>query len=128
MGFMVGSANPFMVMIGMSPLGDKMGQQLGPEFLTVADDPRMAGGLASKPFDAEGTPTKTFNIYEKGVLKSFVHNTSTAKMFETESTGNSTLVGLGEGLKMHSCRTWRRFENATSLQLEYSVRERGPLS
>jgi len=87
-------------MIGMSPLGDKMGQQLGPEFLTVADDPRMAGGLVSKPFDAEGTPTKAFNIYEKGVLKSFVHNTSTAKMFETESTGNSTLVGLGEGLKM----------------------------
>ncbi len=100
LGFMVESANPFMVMIGLSPLGDKMGQQLGPEFLTVADDPRMAGGLASRPFDVEGTPTKTFNIYDKGVLKSFVHNTSTAKMFETESTGNSALLELGQGLKM----------------------------
>ena len=100
LGFMVESANPFMVMIGVSPLGDKMGQQLGPEFVTVADDPRMAGGLASKSFDAEGTPTRTINIYEKGVLKSFVHNTSTAKMFETESTGSSDLVGLGQGLKM----------------------------
>jgi len=100
MGFMVESANPFMVMIGMSPLGDKMGQQLGPEFVTVIDDPRMIGGLASKPFDAEGTPTRAINIYEKGVLKSFVHNTSTGRMFETESTGSSDLVGLGSGLKM----------------------------
>ncbi|MCK4484238.1 MAG: TldD/PmbA family protein [Candidatus Thorarchaeota archaeon] len=100
LGFMVESANPFMVLVGASPLGDKMGQQLGPEFVTVIDDARMPGGLASKPFDAEGTPTRAINIYEKGVLKSFVHNTSTGKMFETESTGSSDLVGLGSGLKM----------------------------
>ncbi|MGY5861481.1 MAG: TldD/PmbA family protein [Candidatus Thorarchaeota archaeon] len=100
LGFMVDSANPFLVMIGFSPLGDKMGQQLGPEFLTAADNPRMAGGLASRPFDAEGTPTRSNNIYEKGVLKSFLHNTSTARMFETESTGSSDLVGLGQSLRM----------------------------
>jgi PmbA protein len=100
LGFMVESANPFIVMIGMSPLGDKMGQQMGPKSVTVADDPKMAGGLASKPFDVEGTPTRRVNIYEKGVLKSFLHNTSTARMFETESTGSSGFVGLGVGLKM----------------------------
>ena len=100
LGFLPESANPFAVMIGMSPLGDKMGQPLAPELVTVHDDPRFPGGLNSRPFDVEGTPTQRTTIFDRGVLKSFLHNTTTAKLYETKSTGSSELVSLGEGLKM----------------------------
>ena len=100
LGFLPESANPFTVMIGMSPLGDKMGQPLAPELVTVHDDPRFPGGLNSKPFDVEGTPTQRTTIFDRGVLKSFLHNTTTAKLYETKSTGSSELVSFGQGLKM----------------------------
>lgn len=88
-------ANPFAVLMGASPLGDKMGEQIAPEFVTASDDPLFEGGLASKAFDWEGTPCRTTKVVDKGVLKSFLHNTTTARMFETETTGNSNLVGWG---------------------------------
>ena len=94
------SANPFMVLIGMSPLGDKIGEQLAREFVSVSDDPTVSGGLANRAFDFEGTPSKTTPIIEDGVLKSFLHNTSTAAMYETDTTGSSDVVSLGSGLKM----------------------------
>jgi PmbA protein len=52
------------------------------------------------PFDFEGTPTGTTRIIERGVLKTFIHNTTTAKMADTRSTGNSAVVGIGQGTSM----------------------------
>ncbi len=99
-GIIPTSANPFMIMIGMSPLGDKMGEQLAPEYVNAVDDPRIPQGLGSSAFDFEGTPTQKTPIIEAGVLKNLVHNTSTAKMYETETTGNSGIISWGSGLKM----------------------------
>jgi PmbA protein len=100
MGYLPQAANPFLIMIGASPLGDKMGQALAPEEVNVYDDPRQPEGLSCRPFDFEGTPSRKTSIIEKGILKSLIHNTSTAKMHETQSTGNSELVSMGEGLMM----------------------------
>ncbi len=94
------SANPFLIMMGLSPLNDKMGEQIAPEMVTTYEDPLFPGGLASAAFDWEGTPSKTVKIVDKGVLKALVHNTSTSRMFETESTGSSRLVDLGSGTKL----------------------------
>jgi len=99
-GSIPGLANPFTIMMGMSPLQDRMGEQIAPEFITVKENPLLEGGLASTPFDWEGTPSRAFNIVEKGVLKSLVHNTTTARMFEAESTGSSRMASLGVGMKM----------------------------
>lgn len=88
-------AHPILVMMGLSPLGDRIGEQIAPEFVTASDDPLYAGGLASRVFDWEGTPCRTTKIIDSGVLKSFLHNTSTAKMFDTETTGSSDLVNFG---------------------------------
>ncbi len=86
-------ANPFLIMIGASPLGDKIGEQLAPEDISALDDPLLKGGISSRRFDWEGTPCRATTIFEKGILKSYVHNTTTARMFETESTGSSILTG-----------------------------------
>lgn len=100
LGFIPGAANPFYVLLGISPLGDRMGQKIAPEKVTVWDDPHIPGGLGSREFDFEGTPTKKTTIVESGVLKGFVHNTTTARMYETETTGSSFAASLGQGLKM----------------------------
>jgi len=86
------AANPFVVMIGMSPLGDKLGEQIAPEFITVTDNPWIPNGLKTRAYDFEGTPTKQNDIISNGVLKLFVQNTSSAVMFETETTGSSEII------------------------------------
>jgi PmbA protein len=100
MGFIPSAANPFLIMIGRSPLGDKMGEQLAPEFITIKDHPLIPEGLTSRAFDFEGTPSQETTIVEDGVLKAFIHNTSSARMFDTESTGNSSPVTMMRGIRM----------------------------
>jgi len=93
-------ANPFYIMMGLSPLQDRMGEQIAPEFITAYDDSLYNGGLNSTPYDWEGSPSRTTKIVDKGVLKSLVHNTTTAKMYDTETTGSSRMASLGVGMKM----------------------------
>ena len=93
-------ANPFLIMIGMSPLKDRMGEQIAPEFISVYDDSLFNGGLNSTTFDWEGTPGRTTKIIDQGVLKSLIHNTTTAKMYDTETTGSSEMMEIGDGMKM----------------------------
>ncbi len=85
-------ANPFSVEIGQSWLKDKIGEKIGPDFISVYDDALLPNGLGSKIFDDEGHPTGRSLIVEDGVLKGFIHNTSTAKKAGTTSTGNAGLV------------------------------------
>ena len=99
-GYLPGAANPFLVLVGLSPLADKVGAQIGPDFVTASDDPTIEGGLASRRYDFEGTPARKTELIDKGVLKSFVHNTTSGRMYETQTTGNSGLIEMGQGLKM----------------------------
>jgi PmbA protein len=93
-------ANPFDIMMGMSPLKDRIGEQIAPEFVTAFEDPLFKEGLGSTPFDWEGTPSRTVSVIDNGVLKTLVHNTTTAKIFDSQSTGSSRLASLGMGMKM----------------------------
>ncbi|MHA1941065.1 MAG: metallopeptidase TldD-related protein, partial [Candidatus Hodarchaeales archaeon] len=93
-------ANPFVIMLGRSSLGDKMGESLGPEFLNINDNGLQPDGLGSAPFDIEGTPRSDTPIFKDGVLVNYIHNTSTANMLQGETTGNSALVNIGIGTKL----------------------------
>ncbi|MHA1215129.1 MAG: TldD/PmbA family protein [Candidatus Hodarchaeales archaeon] len=92
-------ANPLSIMMGMSALGDKMGEKLAPEFISISDDGLIPEGLASSPFDIEGTPRQTTPIIKDGVLVNFIHNTSTAELMGSKTTGNSSFVSFGTGSK-----------------------------
>ena len=86
------AANPFNVEIGFSWLKDKIGEKIGPDIVTVYDDALLPNGLGSRECDDEGHPTGRNIIVENGVLKGFIHNTSTAKKAGTTSTGNAGIV------------------------------------
>ena len=100
LGRIPGQANPFSIMTGTSPLKDKLGEQIAPEFITAHEDSLFPGGINSSAFDWEGTPSRTTTIVEKGVLKTLIHNTTTGRMFDSQSTGSSRLARLGMGGRM----------------------------
>ncbi|MHA2095166.1 MAG: metallopeptidase TldD-related protein, partial [Candidatus Hodarchaeales archaeon] len=93
-------ANPLMIMMGRSSLGDKMGEKLAPDFVNIDDNGLQPGGLATSPLDIEGTPRSNTSIFSEGILKSFIHNTTTGNMFQAESTGNGGFVNFGMGSKI----------------------------
>ncbi|MHA1775540.1 MAG: TldD/PmbA family protein [Promethearchaeota archaeon] len=74
----------------MSFLGDYLDRQIGSPKLSIKDDPHIHGHLGTEPFDAEGIATQPITILEKGVLKSFYHNTFTAGKFDLESNGHAS--------------------------------------
>ena len=86
-----GRLSAWAVLAGLSPFGKKVGKQVGSPQLTLYDD-GSEDSIARKRFDAEGVPTRRNVLFNKGVLKTYLHNTSTAKKFKTKTTGNAGLV------------------------------------
>src|SRR3989454_955207 len=86
-----GRLGAWTVMAGLSPFGKKIGKKVASPQLTLYDD-GSAESITRKRFDAEGVPTRRNVLVNKGVLKTYLHNTSTAKKFRTKTTGNAGLV------------------------------------
>ena len=78
----------FSVDSGTSFFVDKLGKEVASEAVTVYDDPLLPGG-GSAGFDDEAAPTGRTTAIENGVLKSYLHSTSTAKKYKTSTTGNA---------------------------------------
>lgn len=81
-GSVIGSANPIMMIAGMSCLRGKLNEPVFPKFVSVTDDPLVPNGLNSRPFDAEGTPSKRTELFRDGKFTGMIHNTSSAKLWK----------------------------------------------
>ncbi|MDX2004521.1 MAG: TldD/PmbA family protein [Meiothermus sp.] len=95
--FMLSAKN---VLEGKSLLAGKLGQRIGSDLFTLVDDPTLADGLASRPFDAEGTPAQRTLIIDRGVLQTFLHNSETAHKLQAHNTGHASrsykgVLGIG---------------------------------
>ncbi len=87
-----GSASIFNVEAGLSFLHGKLGKKVASSLVNIYDDATTGWGISSRQFDDEGSPTRRTEIISKGVLRNFLHNTSTAKKYKTASTSNAGLV------------------------------------
>jgi len=74
---------------GASFLAGKLGEKIAGENITVIDDGAMPGGFGASPFDDEGVPTQRTTVIERGVLKSYLLNTYTARKLGLKTTGNA---------------------------------------
>ncbi len=74
---------------GASWLRGAMGEAVLPDALSLIEDPLRARATASRPFDAEGLPTRRRAIVENGVLKSWTLDLANARKLGLESTGNA---------------------------------------
>jgi PmbA protein len=74
---------------GASFLIGKLGTKIASDKVTVIDDGTLPGALGSRPFDAEGLPTRRKTIVEKGELRSYLLDTYSGKKLGMPSTGNA---------------------------------------
>ena len=91
-------------------LDGMLGQQVAGENITLIDDGTLIherngiryGGFGTSPFDGEGLPTRRNVLVERGILKSYVLNSYTARKLGMRSTGNASRglagnPGIGAG-------------------------------
>ena len=67
----------------------QLGERVASKRLTLIDDGTIARGLGSRPFDAEGLPTRRTTVISEGVLESYLLNTYTGRKLGLRSTGNA---------------------------------------
>jgi PmbA protein len=75
---------------GKSLLQGKHGEKVFSDLIEILDDGLRPGGLATRPFDAEGTASRTTKVVERGVFKSLLLDRKYAKRFKLAPTGNSS--------------------------------------
>jgi len=85
-------ASAFFVDSGMSFLREKIGKKVASNNVTLIDDATIPNGYQSTSFDGEGVPTRKTKIIENGILKTYLHNTSTAKKYNTKTTANAGVI------------------------------------
>ncbi|MHA2423898.1 MAG: TldD/PmbA family protein [Candidatus Thorarchaeota archaeon] len=74
---------------GKSKIGDKLGEKIASELITIVDDGTDSRGINASEMDDEGTPRQKTPIIEKGVLRSFLWDHYWAQRMGVTSTGNA---------------------------------------
>lgn len=90
MGVIASTLNADSVQKGKSLFKDKLEKKVFKINIDIFDDGTLPDGLASRPFDGEGVIKGKTAVFEKGVLKTFLYDTYTARKGKTLSTGNAS--------------------------------------
>jgi PmbA protein len=88
-GFIGGALCADEVQRGRSPFADRLGEEIASPVLALADDGIDRGGLASAPFDGEGTPRGRTPLLGERKLLAYLHDSYTARRGGATSTGNA---------------------------------------
>ncbi|MCS7145748.1 MAG: TldD/PmbA family protein [Nitrososphaerota archaeon] len=83
------ASSAYSVLTGFSFLEGRLGESVASKILTLIDDPTLLTAYGSEAFDDEGLPTRSKVIIDSGELKTYLHNSATAKKFGVESTANA---------------------------------------
>ncbi|WP_299722060.1 metallopeptidase TldD-related protein [uncultured Tateyamaria sp.] len=88
-GHLLVAANGSSIARGASWLRDRLGTQVLPEGLNLIEDPHRPRAAGTRPFDAEGLPTRPRTIVDGGILTGWTLDLATARKLGMESTGNA---------------------------------------
>jgi PmbA protein len=79
----------------MSFLVDRLGDTIASPAVTVIDDPLRPAGAASRPFDGEGVAQRRLTVVERGVLRTYLLDSYSARRLGLASTGHAAR-GVGD--------------------------------
>ncbi|MBM3645492.1 MAG: TldD/PmbA family protein [Alphaproteobacteria bacterium] len=89
-GHLAGAINGRAVARGTSFLKDSMGKRVFAKGVRIVDNPLRKRGLGSKPFDAEGLPTRRTAAIEDGRLQSWFLDLAAARQLGLAPTGHAS--------------------------------------
>lgn len=88
-GHLLGAINGVSIARRSSWLLDAVGEAVLPDRLSLVEDPHLPRLPGSRPFDAEGLPTRTRRIVEDGVLTGWTLDLASARKLGLAPTGNA---------------------------------------
>ena len=102
LGDIFGAVNGSAIYRHASFLAGKLGEKIASDSLTVVDDATIPGLFGTTPFDDEGVASRRTVVIERGVLKSYLLNTYSARKLNLKTTGNASRgitgnAGIGPG-------------------------------
>jgi PmbA protein len=102
LGEIFGAVNGSAIYRHASFLAGKLGEKIASDSLTVVDDATIPGLFGTTPFDDEGVASRRTVVIERGVLKSYLLNTYSARKLNLKTTGNASRgitgnAGIGPG-------------------------------
>ncbi len=89
-GHLLSAINGATIARGGSWLRDALGQPVLPEALSLIEDPLRPRVSGSRPFDAEGLPTRRRAIVENGILTGWTLDLGTARKLGMQSTASAS--------------------------------------
>jgi len=89
-GGLVPAVNAREVQDGKSYLVDSLGSTIAPSLVDIVDDALVEGGVGSRSFDGEGSPSKRTAIVDSGVLTSYLHDSYSSSRAQVENTSNAS--------------------------------------
>ncbi|GFE72020.1 TldD/PmbA family protein [Chroococcus sp. FPU101] len=92
-GTVASALNGKLVLEKSSPWSDKLGEVVLSDLITLSQQPLLSP--YDYPFDDEGTLTQFLSLIEKGRIRQFYCDRTTARSLNTETTGNGFRPGLG---------------------------------
>jgi TldD protein len=72
---------------GSSVLKGRLNSAVGPETISITDDPTLEHHIGSYEYDSEGTRARKRELVRDGVLTEFLHDLDTASRLEMEPNG-----------------------------------------
>jgi PmbA protein len=88
-GSFVGAVSGSSLYRKSSFLMDSIGQQVFSPLVTIHEDPFLAHGLASGPFDSEGVSTVARDVVKDGVVQGYFLASYSARKLGLQTTGNA---------------------------------------
>ena len=88
-GHLIGAISGSALYRNASFLRDRAGERLFPDWLNLAERPRLPRGAHSASFDSEGVVTRERSIIESGILTGYVLSSYSARRLGLDTTGNA---------------------------------------
>lgn len=79
---------------GSSVLKGKLNSAIGPETISITDDPTLEHHIGSYKYDSEGTRARKRELVRDGVLTEFLHDLDTAARLKMEPNGASRTMSF----------------------------------
>jgi PmbA protein len=83
-------------------LQGKLGATVAADVVTLLDNARLPGGLATRPFDDEGNPTSATRLIDEGLFQAVLYDEYTARKDGVQSTGNAARYSHRSAPSLHS--------------------------